>query len=194
MRMLSDTSRVLIVSLIGLAFLIISVDVTAFPSTRRDPAMVWSGEANGIILFGGQSLADAAGNRYQYGDTWKFTGLRWVRLYPENAPSPRFGMSMVYDSNRDRILLFGGGAGEASLADTWVYEDENWTELDTPNAPTNRRSAGMAFDPVRDRVVLFGGLGVDDESIFDTWEFDGTTWIATQTAGGPQVPNPSLAY
>lgn len=192
MQRVSNKTRGTVITMIALALLILSIDAAAYPSARRNPGMVWSDEANGIILFGGLSPVDSANLRYEFADTWKFTGLRWVRLYPQNSPSPRFAMSMVYDSNRDRVVLFGGAVGTEFLSDTWVFEKGNWTEIETPNAPSARRFAGIAFDPVRDRVVLFGG-GTGDTRFLDTWEFDGTTWTRIQESG-PQVEVPALVY
>lgn len=192
MQRVSNRTRGRVVILVALALTLITVDAMAFPSARRNSAMVWSDDADGIILFGGLSPADAALQRYEFGDTWKFTGLRWVQLYPQDAPSPRYGMSMSYDSNRDRILLFGGAAGTDFFSDTWVYEEGNWARIDPPVTPPARRFGGIAFDPVRDRVVLFGG-GIAEGRLFDTWEFDGTSWILIQ-ADGPHVELPSLVY
>lgn len=192
--MLRDLNRFrgVILSTITLALAIAAVDAFAYPSARRNTAMVWSDEANGVILFGGLSPLDSANLRYEFGDTWKFIGHRWVRVYPAQAPAPRYGHAMVYDSNRDRIVLFGGAAGETSFDDTWVFENGNWTRLAPPTSPPGRRFPGMAYDSVRDRVVLYGG-GVTGGRLFDTWEFDGTTWRLIR-AEGPQVENPALVY
>src|SRR5688500_20402598 len=97
---------------------------------------------------------------------------------------------MVYDSLRERMVLFGGMTSflapntTITVSDeTWVFDDFNWTRVVTPNTPPARRLAGAAYDPVRDRVVLFGG-GHGTASLFDTWEFDGTTWNLIQAKIG----------
>ncbi len=192
MPVISKNLRAGVMTLGVLMLTLTAVDVMAFPSARRNPGMVWSPEAKGIILFGGLSPLDSADLRYEYADTWRLIGNNWVKLYPENAPSPRYAMSMTYDSARDRIVLFGGATGDQVIGDTWVYRDDNWMELDTPNAPAPRRLAGLAYDPVRDKTVLFGG-GLVDENYTDTWEFDGTTWTLV-SSDGPDVTLPSLVY
>jgi hypothetical protein len=192
----SRQTRGLVLTLAILAFIFVSLDAFAFPSARRNPGMAWSGEAGGIILFGGLATVprgDGTATRYEYDDTWIWTGLRWVQIYPETSPEARFAMSMVYDSNRNQIVLFGGARGTALLGDTWVFRGGDWIRVNTPNAPAPRRYSAAAFDPVRDRVVLFGGGLGDDPRFFDTWEFDGTTWTLVH-GSGPQVESPSLVY
>lgn len=193
--MMLDVSRNMrkrVLALAALMLAVIAVDAMGFPSARRNTGMVWSDEARGIILFGGLSPLDSANKRYEFGDTWRFTASKWVRLYPENSPSPRYAMSVVYDSNRNRVLLYGGAAGDEFLGDTWIFREGNWNQLDTPSAPPARRLAGMAFDPIRDKAVLFGG-GVGESRFFDTWEFDGTTWNLIDD-DGPRVEMPTLVY
>jgi Kelch motif len=152
-----------------------------------------------MILFGGVTALDSGTKKaYHLGDTWEWTGGRWIQRFPAHSPTPRSGQTMVYDSNRGQIVMFGGRGDTGDLGDTWVYKDADWTELAVPNAPAGRILPGAAFDPLRDRVVLFGGTetSVDGKTItpaYDTWEFDGTTW--TQIGGtGPSVTKPLLAY
>ena len=189
---ISRNTRGRVLTLAAMMLCLFALDALAFPSARRNLEMVWSDEARGIILFGGLSPQDVNGLRYEYGDTWRFVGERWVRLYPENAPSPRYATSMTYDSARRQILLFGGAAGDEVFGDTWAFRSGNWTRIETATAPPARRLAGLAYDPVRDKTVMFGG-GLVESRLFDTWEFDGTDWNLV-AADGPKVEFPSLVY
>jgi cysteine-rich repeat protein len=51
--------------------------------------------------------------------------------------------------------------------------------------PVPRHFSGAAFDVRRGRVVVFGGLDVDDQPLDDTFEWDGTRWIASLPAVSP---------
>ena len=44
---------------------------------------------------------------------------------------------MAYDSNRDRVVLFGGGVERQRLGDTWEWDGKVWTlaELTRRSAP-----------------------------------------------------------
>jgi hypothetical protein len=36
---------------------------------------------------------------------------------------------MVYDSHRDKILLFGGFDGSGYKGDTWQYDGNEWVQI-----------------------------------------------------------------
>jgi hypothetical protein len=166
----------------------------AFPPARTATQMAFDEQNGRAVLFGGISRPDSSQIRTYYGDTWEWTGRRWVQLHPGVSPPARAAAVMVYDSNRDRILLFGGdGAGNIALSDTWSYRNGQWSQIQTPSSPEPRRIPGAAFDPIRDRLVIFGGTGANAANLFDTWEFDGTTWRRIND-NGPRLAAPLLVY
>jgi len=170
-----------------------------YPSARTEARMVYSASLHRMVLYGGSTPVDAGTKvAYELNDTWEYIGVRWIQRFPANNPGRRSAHVMVYDSNRNRVLLFGGRAGTAAFNDTWVYENNDWKKIVTPNAPPARFLAGATFDPIRDRFIIFGGNEFSADlkttpALFDTWEFDGTTW--TQQGGtGPSVNKPILVY
>jgi hypothetical protein len=58
-----------------------------------------------VLLFGGQSVVNAVAS--SQGDTWEWDGSTWTRV-ATTGPSPRAGHTMVLDSARNRVVLFGG--------------------------------------------------------------------------------------
>ena len=171
------------------------------PSGRFDARMVYDPATTQTILFGGSTATDVATKAsYEFSDTWAWNGLIWTQLFPLHIPTARYGHVMVYDSARNRIVMFGGrtGGGKTDLNDTWVFKGGDWTQIVTPNSPPARILAGGAYDPNRDRFVLFGGASISADGktvtpFHDTWEFDGTTW--THRGGeGPDVLKPILVY
>lgn len=180
-------------------FLIAPALLAKNPSARTHSGIVYDPRTTYSILFGGASAYDSGTRQsYDLGDTWEWTGERWIQLFPANVPPARSAHAMVYDSNRSRILLFGGKSGKETLNDTWVFDSGDWRHLDTPNAPSPRTNAGAAFDLIRDRVILFGGYfttsdGKTTTNYYDTWEFDGTTWREIAPSG-PQLLRPHLVY
>ena len=110
--------------------------------------------------------------------------LLWT-LKRRSGPAARVRHAVVFDEERRRVVLFGGGTDEQGpfFGDTWEWDGENWTQLDDIG-PDPRWRLAMAYDTARHRTVLFGGQGPDDFS--DTWEWDGEDW--TQVAdGGPSA-------
>jgi N-acetylneuraminic acid mutarotase len=103
-------------------------------------------------------------------------------------PSGRFGHAIVYDSDRDRTVLFGGST-TATLSDTWEYDGGPglWTQIATTGSPHARSGHAMIYDPTRQKVLLFGGFEDDGTRLADTWEYDGTssTWTPILTTGSP---------
>lgn len=169
------------------------------PAARYETRMVYDPTTTHMILFGGLTATDSGTKKpYRLGDTWEWTGSRWIERYPAHAPAARSGHALVYDSNRNRIVLFGGRSDTAEMNDTWVYANRDWQPIETPNSPPTRILPGAAFDPIRDRLVIYGGTQVSADGktvtpVHDTWEFDGTTW--TRIGGdGPAVTKPLLAY
>ena len=181
------------------------------PSPRAYPRMAFDPQAGETILFGGTSPYDKAlSSSIDSDETWSWNGTRWVRRYPAHNPSVRAAQAMAYDSARGRILMFGGrqvigvptpvGGVEKIrvIADTWIWKDGDWTELSPATSPSKRMLAGMAYDSKMDRMVLYGGVNVDDDgltttALYDTWEFDGTTWNQIDNES-VKVGRPMLAY
>ena len=91
------------------------------------------------------------------------------------GPSGREVHRMTYDSNRQRVVLFGGRAGTTVVFnDTWEWDGEYWTQMNDLGPPP-RSAHTLVFDSIRQRTVCFGGLSniPDPGSAFgDTWEWD----------------------
>lgn len=175
----------------------------AAPAARFDSHMVWDTAIHRAVLFGGSTTIDSGTKvPYELGDTWEWTGIRWLPVYPVHSPSARAAESMVFDSLRNRVVIFGGRLTKTNLDDTWTFDGTDWTQIQTATAPSVRELAGTAYDSTRDRIVLFGGtlqtysfsgLTVTETSLRDTWEFDGTSWHQLLT-DGPAVVKPILEY
>ena len=108
-------------------------------------------------------------------------------------PSPRGYVSMAYDKESDRVILFGGQTGNI-LADprqnngeTWAYDvaANKWTEMKPPSGPTARGAADMTYDAESDRVILFGGGNEVIWGLNDTWAYDFNTNTWKEMAPGP---------
>ena len=88
----------------------------------------------------------------------------WIRKAPDVRPSPRKCHSMVYDSGRGRVVLYGGqSANITPLADTWEWDGTAWNRKHHGPGPGPRSKYGMAYDTARDseRGLRFAtGLGI----------------------------------
>lgn len=107
-------------------------------------------------------------------------GVNWTDLQPENGPAGRNWVPMTYDSESDRIILFGGFLWQSGhSAETWAYDfnANTWTNMVPSSNPQERGSHGMTYDSGSDRVILFGGNTNFGRSN-DTWayDFNADTW------------------
>jgi hypothetical protein len=91
---------------------------------------------------------------------------------------------MVYDSRRQRVVLFGGTTATAPLGDTWEWDGQTWNEATPPASPPPRSAMGLAYDAQRGVVVMFGGADASG-LLGDTWEWDGQTWTQQLPALSP---------
>jgi PKD repeat protein len=100
----------------------------------------------------------------------------WQQVSSVTSPFPRYGHAMAYDSNRGRIVLFGGfNATGGIMSDTWEFDGATWIRMYPVRFPPARGWHAMTFDSQRGVVVLFGGYsGI---GLSDTWEYDGITWV-----------------
>jgi galactose oxidase-like protein len=108
----------------------------------------------------------------------------WRRVPIEGTefPALRNEASAVYDSLRDRIVMYGGRAFSsiAALGDVWslsLGEHPAWSQIvPEGDAPAPRGDHVAVFDLRRDRMIVFGGSeqpGYEGEQYFsDAWELD----------------------
>jgi hypothetical protein len=120
-------------------------------------------------------------------DMWLFDGTSWTRQFPAVRPVLRSNHAMVYDTVRDRIVLFGGmgfGVPFGRVQDTWEWDGSQWLRRIPLHAPPARSGHGMVYDLARQRTVLFGGEG-DTVMLTDTWEWNGEDWSQAAPAHAP---------
>src|SRR5580765_4254294 len=87
----------------------------------------------------------------------------WTELSPNQTPFARANHATVYDSARDRMLLFGGNnTGGSPLDEVWGFSltgTPTLTQVATQGAGGNVGAVGASaiYDPLRDRLIVFGG-------------------------------------
>ncbi|MFW9793857.1 MAG: kelch repeat-containing protein [Candidatus Thorarchaeota archaeon] len=142
------------------------------PSSRAGSVLVYDEASEVSILFGGHIGGDAYfGYR---SDTWVYNSSEdaWTEMSPSYHPSRSLGMTAVFDSYANRIIMFGGQGYSPSYNVTWSYDlsFNTWFEMNTPNAPPERFYHGLAFDSESNRTILFGGENWTS-SFNDTWAY-----------------------
>jgi N-acetylneuraminic acid mutarotase len=167
----------------------------------------YDSESDRVILFS----ADNGDYSKIFNDTWAYdyNTNTWENLTtPETKNVARLGASAAYDSESDRVIVFGGwkwAHGDSvpqstGVGETWSYDynTNTWTNLTTENSPPFRGSCSMSYDEANDRMIMYGGFNsimyVDSQSPIpfygDTWayNYNNNTW----TNMSPTVSPPSL--
>lgn len=147
---------------------------TTGPTARFDHAMAFDNAAGNIKLFGGNTQALPATGGHQ-NDLWSWNGTAWTQITTTTAPPARRFHKMVFDSGRNKLVMFGGTAGgSTNFNDSWSYDATNgWVQLSIPTGPSARHAHAMAYDEVRQELVMHGG------NIGPTYSAE--TWVTPST-------------
>jgi N-acetylneuraminic acid mutarotase len=178
----------------GSSWSVISPTGGTKPTARRYFAIAYDAYRQKTVLFGGLS---GAGNE---NDTWEFTysTSTWAQQAPAASPTVRNGGCMVYDPDRETVLMFGGYDGSNRLNQLYEYNGSTWT-LITPSGydvPCVRAYFSMCYDSVRKKIIVFGGNPASGEYLADAWEYDSAanTWERMNAGFDAGVTNPTARY
>ena len=76
-------------------------------------------------MFGGR---DSLGSAAPRGDTWVWDGKVWTQRQ-DIGPPGRSGHAVVFDTVRQRVMLFGGEIAGAVVGDTWELTERPETDF-----------------------------------------------------------------
>lgn len=138
------------------------------------------------VLYGGFSTPQAA----TVGDTWTWDGSSWSQ--GASGPGTLCDQLFVYDSHRQRVVLFGGlrilGPSLTDLGATWEWNGAAWTQRFPAVSPSARSSMANGFSPASPGRILSGG-GVAGGTQFGTTFSMQPTSQATVTSFGAGCPS-----
>jgi len=151
-----------------------------------------------LVVFGGQSYAGTTN------EVWalELTGIpHWEKFSPSGTPpTPRAYHCAIYDSLRDRMIVFGGADGSnVQKNEVWALSfvgNPTWSLL-TPagTPPTPRQWSAATYDRLRDRMLIAGGQ-VGNVASAEVWALSlaGTpTWTKLNPAASP-TPGARFAH
>ena len=130
------------------------------PSPRCGHSMVYDVESDRAILFGGVGCTciDAP----IFNDTWSydFNSNTWAELKPTSSPPNRMYASMTYNSNDNKVILWGGRLWEP-LKDISIWEHDfakkNWIEIINNEGPEIEYAyPGLFHISSKNWLLLFG--------------------------------------
>jgi hypothetical protein len=156
--------------------------------TQMSLAMSPGGSSGGDMTYDSRrdlSILSVISDDFSTLQTWAYDANAdtWTRL--ADGPRNMVGQRIVYDSESDRIIMFGGfDFSTFKLVDEiWVYnyDKDEWMNMPQSRVhPQARNFHGMVYDSKADRVVVWGDwqrnyTPATDESIW-TYDFNTNAW------------------
>ena len=155
-------------------------DTEPSPGLRNGSSMVYDEHRGVIVLFGGH--VGAAG--LYDNSTWEWNGSAWANVTPASGnPPARLRPRLVYDPDRQRVLMFAGvynlnssidpNYAVRAYDDLWEWNGLRWSRVNLTSSPspTALVFGNAVYDRARHRLVHFGG-----SSIYNGTYRNGQTW------------------
>jgi hypothetical protein len=153
-----------------------------------EAVMAYDAVSHFLVMFGG--LQSGPTNQ-----TWAFDDGNWSAVtFSKGATQPpaRDATVMALDGANRTIVLFGGEENRGAANDTWTWNGSEWMQMHPRNVPPARgvedESGMMTYDSKLGVDVLYGGpIDNPQESLGDTWTWNGTNWTEVSN-NGPAPP------
>ena len=123
--------------------------------------------------------------------TKKAKARTWVNMNLETNPGIKICQGMTYDSESDKIIMFGGFDGKVMCDETWTYDynTNTWENRTPPASPPGRCGVTLIYDAKRDICLMFGGINTAQKTYSDTWKYDynTNTWTNLNPKNSPSA-------
>jgi hypothetical protein len=170
------------------------------PPVIQEVPAVYDPVRQSMLIFGGRT-DDGANTNVVWELSLAAPTPSWTLLQTAGTPPPpRSGHVLLYDSRRERLLLFGG-ADAMTLNDCWALDltsdPPEWGQgLPTGTPPARRSYATAVYDSLYDRAVIFGGADSVGQTgpvslVGDLWVLPFTgpfAWAQLTPTGTPPSP------
>ena len=161
------------------------------PAPRTGHTTIYDPVRDRMLVYGGTDSVNT------YGDVWALSlsgSPAWTHVVTNGGPPvARFQHVAVYDSQRDRMVVHGGG-GPGDTGEMWALNlsTNTWTSvIGSPSGPGFRQDHVAVYDPINDRIVMFGGTS--DDALWSV-NFSGTpTWSQLAHNGTPPLARSGMA-
>src|SRR6058998_3970948 len=175
----------------------LSADQTPF--VRDDHSLVYDPVRDRLLIFGG-TTASQFPDPYWSNEVWALTlsGSPTLTQVTTSGtpPAARSDASTIYDSVRDRLVVFGGIGPYGAVNDVWeltLSGTPTWSEI-TPagTLPPTLAYHTAVYDASRDRMIVFGGYdyggGGDRNEVWVLTFGRAPTWSQMAPSGTPPSP------
>lgn len=99
------------------------------PGHRTGHFMEYDSDSSRVIVYGGSWNNQTT----KYDDTWSWDGVDWSQLDLTRRPPARYFGDVAYNTDTDKIVIFGGEIAEKNsgnqyiaVADVWTFDGAIW--------------------------------------------------------------------
>lgn len=164
------------------------------PPARSAHAMVYDRSREFVVLFGGRvEPSEPRADATYLNDTWIWQNGNWSQVVTAQAPAPRNVAAIVYDDERERVILYGGtglaedGKTPKALYDMWEFDGTNWIEIGGTLPQVAKPIIG--YDRTRDELILLGVKEGTLERLMYRYDPSTDTWTAVTPTTLPTCIN-----
>ncbi|HKY41396.1 MAG TPA: hypothetical protein VJN18_35930 [Polyangiaceae bacterium] len=130
---------------------------------RHRFALGYDARRGEVILFGGAGRTSAAIYPWNadvpLNETWAWNGTSWTRRMPTTSPPPRSLGALGFDSDRNRLVLYGGREANDGAGATWEWDGSNWHPTAGASGAFQANGVVLSYDSARRRTVAYGYSG-----------------------------------
>jgi hypothetical protein len=152
--------------------------------------MVYHEKNKKTYLIGGR-IYDSLGKPYVLDEFWEWSGNSWKLLPDYSLPGRFLHTNIVYDSNRNLIVLFGGvKPGQGFSNELWEWDGAKWNKREVNIAPAPRIAHGMTYSKAWGKTLITGGVNEKGEIQNEIWSWDGKKFELMDTLMPKLEPGP----
>lgn len=163
------------------------------PGLRNDAKMVYHEKNKKTYLIGGR-IYDSLGKPIVLDEFWEWSGNSWKLLTAASTPGKFLHTNIVYDSGRNKIVLFGGvKAGQGFSNELWEWNGIQWNKMEVDLAPSPRIAHGMVYSKAWKKTLITGGVNEKGENQNEIWSWDGKKFELMDSLMPELEPGPGNA-
>ena len=174
------------------------------PPSRYNSGLVYDPSTRSLWTFGG-NVSGSSLNPDAANDLWRFDieTSAWSRIGNSINLRDRMWHNMIFDTNRNRVVIFGGADETAYFDDAVYFNDliwydvtnETWGRAERETAPDGRFWSQMIYRQADDTYMVFGGH--DDQLLGnrnDIWSFSPVKGFWTQLESEDTYNRPANGF
>lgn len=122
------------------------------PAGRSNHAMAYDPINGVVVMFGGSNSSFAP-----LDDTWEWDGESWTEVNTPvlQTPPARSDVLGAFDTQVNRVRIFGGSNGSVGDSEIWERVGSGWTRVPASGSPPYSLFRDLAFDSVNNELVVY---------------------------------------